>query len=746
MSHSHITIRGARTHNLAGLDLDIPRGLLVAVVGVSGSGKSSLVFGTLAAEAGHQMNETYPPFTRNRLPKWRRPDVEHLAGLSPVVVIDQRRIGGNARSTVGTITDTWTYLRLIYSRLSTPHVGESTAFSFNDPSGMCPVCTGLGETVTSDVDAILDLDRSLDDGAIRLPGFGEGDYWYQKYADIGSFDSTTPLRDWTTDERQALLYGGEAAARLGSGTPKDYEGLIERFERIYLHTADNLSDRKRAVIAEFTRTGVCPECEGERLNEAARTAKIHDTTIAELSRMEVTELAAFIDHIDAGSVAPAVAALRARVSAMITIGLGYLTLARGTPTLSGGESQRIKMVKHLGSSLTEMIYVIDEPSVGLHPADVSQMTDILVGLRDAGNTVLVVEHDTAVMARADQIIEVGPGGGADGGHLVFQGTVGELREADTPTGAALRQRPALRPGRRRPRGELRVDGAARNNLRHIDVSIGVGVLTAFTGVAGSGKSSLASEIIDRFDAVVVDQKPVSTSRRSTPITYTGIAPSIRRMFAAASGLPTKMFSANSDGGCPACRGLGTIYTDLAFMEGQETVCDECGGLRFRPETLAHRVEGLTVAEVENLTVTQASRLLPSAEIADRLGRLADVGLGYLTLGQSLSSLSGGECQRVKIARELHEQSEPTVYVLDEPTTGLHRRDVNVLLAVLDRLVDAGHTVIVIEHDMEVVARADRLVDLGPGPGRHGGTVLYQGSPVDYLDADTPTSRALASLT
>ncbi|WP_199433237.1 ATP-binding cassette domain-containing protein [Qaidamihabitans albus] len=744
MAERTITLRRARTNNLADLDVDVPRNRLVVFVGVSGSGKSSLVFDTIAAEAGYQLNETFPPFARNRLPKWTRPDVEHIEGLTPVVVIDQRRIGGgNARSTVGTVTDTWTYLRLLFSRLSRPHLGESNHFSFNEPAGMCPTCSGLGEVVVSAVERFLDLDRSLADGAIRLPGFGNGGYWYSQYADIGTFDADTPLRQWSRAEREALLYGGRAAAKLGRKPPKEYEGVVERFERIYLHTSDSLSERKQDTIRRFTKAETCPECAGDRLNKAARTATVLDHTIGEMPRLEITELAGLVRTITSARVAPVVAALTARLDAMITIGLGYLTLSRATTTLSGGESQRIKTVKHLGYSLTEMTYVVDEPTVGLHPTDVESVIELLERLRDSGNNVLVVEHDPAVMAHADQVIEIGPDAGAGGGQLVFQGTFAQLRDAGTPTGRALARHRPLKLAPRPATGHFTVAGADRNNLRHLTVRFPTGVLTVLTGVAGSGKSSLADELLAQHDATVIDQKPVSTNRRSTPITYTGIAPAIRKLFARHNHVPAGLFSANSEGACPDCKGLGVIYTDLAFMDGQEVVCETCHGRRFTPEVLAHTVNGLSIADVDDLTVGQSIVQLPDEGIARALRQLTAVGLGYLCLGQSLSTLSGGECQRVKIAKELRQATRPTTYVLDEPTTGLHMNDIDTLLHVLDSLVEQDHTVVVIEHNLDVIRQADWLIDLGPGPGRHGGTVLFEGHVADYTGHPTPTCQALA---
>ncbi|MFD0995702.1 excinuclease UvrABC ATPase subunit [Pseudoclavibacter chungangensis] len=554
MTESTIRVRHAVTNNLDRLNVDIRRNRLVVVAGVSGSGKSSLVFDTIAAEAGAELNETYPPFTRNRLPKWTRPDVGSIDGLSPVIVIDQRRLGGNARSTVGTITDAWTYLRLLFSRLSEPYVGESTAFSFNDPSGMCPSCSGIGDVVAPDVGTFLDLDRRLDEGAILLPGFGEGRYWYRKYADIGVFDVTTPLRTWPRAHLDALLHGGEYVNALGVEVPKDYEGVVERFERIYLRTADDLSERKQKTIAAFTHTTRCPDCLGERLNEAARNATVNGHTIGDLAHLEITELRDVVERIDRPQVRSVVEALLARLDAMNAIGLGYLHLARATSSLSGGESQRIKAVKHLGSSLIEMLYVFDEPTVGLHPHDVDAMVDLLVRLRDRGNTVLVVEHDPAVMARADEIIEIGPGPGPAGGRLVFQGNYDELLESDGPTGRALRSRFPTTAVPRNPSGAMTIANATRNNLRGITVEIPRTVLTVLTGVAGSGKSSLAAEIVARCGAIMIDQRPVSANRRSTPITYTGIAQPLRKHFSARTGAPESLFGANGDGGCRRAEG------------------------------------------------------------------------------------------------------------------------------------------------------------------------------------------------
>lgn len=719
-----ISIRGARTNNLRGVDIDLPRNQVIVVVGVSGSGKSSLVFDTVAAEAGHQINETFPPFARNRLPKWTRPDVEHIGGLSPAVVIDQRRLGGNARSTVGTVTDAWTYLRLVFSRLSDPHVGESNHFSFNDTAGMCPTCFGLGEIIVPAVERFLDRDRSLADGAILVPGFGSGGYWQGQFV-AADFDEERPLREWGEEQIDALLHGGEAARRIGID-PARFDGVVERFERIHLHATGEVSERKRRATERFTRSAPCQDCGGDRLREAARTATVAGHTIAELARLEITELIGVVDAVDDAWVAPAVAALSERLHALDAIGLGYLHLGRATPTLSGGESQRIKTVRHLGSSLTEMLYIFDEPTVGLHPHDVGSMIDLLRRLRDKGNTVLVVEHDPAVMAAADQVVEIGPGAGDAGGRLVFQGTFDGLRHAGTATARALAAAPPRKTGPRTPRGHLPLTDVTRNNLRPVTTSIPLGVLTVLTGVAGSGKSSLAAELTLRHDATVIDQRPVAANRRSTPATYTGIASAIRTLFARRNGVSASLFSANSGGACPECAGLGIVYTDLAFMEGQETVCEVCRGRRFTDEVLAHTVDGLTIADIDDLTIAEALARLDAPTIRSALAQMEAVGLGYLRLGQPLTTLSGGEAQRVKIAKELRDADSPALYVLDEPTTGLHPSDVGTLLGVLDRLLDHGHTAVVVEHHPDVIRAADHVLDLGPGPGRHGGRILYEG--------------------
>lgn len=739
MSHDRIEVIGARTHNLQNVDAVLPRRTITAVTGVSGSGKTSLVFDTVAAEAQRELNETFAAFVRNRLPTPRRPDVDRITGLSPVVVVDQRRLGGNARSTVGTITDIAPSLRLLFSRVGEPAIGESGAFSFNEPAGMCPRCSGLGEVVTPQPARLVDLDRSLDQGAILLPGFGNKPgakrYWYRQWAGSGLFDVGAPLRSWSSDALDALLHGRPAAERLGVPVPRDYEGLVEHFERIYLRGDGEAGERKQAAIRRFAGAARCPDCDGARLNERARSVRVAGHTITECTATEVADLVDVVRSLEAP--APVSEALVGALDALVEIGLGYLTLDRPTGTLSGGESQRIKMVRHLGSSLTEMLYVFDEPSIGLHPADVERLTGLLRALRDAGNTVLVVEHDPDVLAIADHVVDLGPGGGTDGGRIVFSGPVSELATADTATGRAFGRRLTTPTRRRRPTGTLPIRGAARHNLAGLDVDLSRGVMTALTGVAGSGKSSLVDVLIEQHpDAVVVDQRAVSSGRRSLIATYTGIADEIRARFARASGLPASSFSPNAAGSCPECRGLGVVYLDLAFLDAVVSTCPTCDGRRFTDEVLAHTVDGRSIADVLDLSIEEARSALADLPTTRAvLCALAEVGLGHLAIGRPTSSLSGGENQRVKLAMELHRVPRDGVYVLDEPTTGLHLDDVDRLLGILDRLVEVGNTVVVVEHHLDVIAHADHVVDLGPGAGHHGGRVVASGTPEELADDD-----------
>ncbi|GAA1318298.1 ATP-binding cassette domain-containing protein [Actinocatenispora thailandica] len=739
MHTERIRIVGAREHNLTGIDVDIPKRRLTAVTGVSGSGKSSLVFDTLAAEAQRQLNETYTSFVRNRLPRYGAPDVDAMHRLGATIVVDQRRLGGNARSTVGTVTEAASLLRLLYSRAARPGIGDSSAFSFNEPAGWCPECTGLGTVRSVDIGALLDTGRSLDDGAIRFPTFQAGGWMWRSLAESGHFDTGKPLRDYTEAEWQLLLRGDTGTAGRPHGR---YEGLLTRFERIWLgKDVASLTGGTRAAFERVVTQRRCPACDGARLSAAARGARLNGHTLPECTAMEIAELVPVVTAVTDPTVAPVVAALRAQLDRLVSIGLGYLTLDRPTGTLSGGESQRVKMVKHLGSSLTDLTYVFDEPSAGLHPRDLHQVIDLLTSLRDKGNTVIVVEHDPALVAAADHVLELGPGAGAAGGRLTHAGPLAGL---DTDTGRRLRRPPVVRTCPRPATGAISIRGAHQHNLRDVDVAVPTGVLTAVTGVAGSGKSSLVCTglVAACPAAVLVDQAAVHVSRRSCPATYLGLLDPIRALFAAANGVSPALFSPNAEGGCRHCGGLGLIYTDLAFLDPMVTVCEHCGGERFGPEALRYRLAGHTIGALLRMSAVQAVEVFGQPRIRPVLERLVEVGLGYLPLGQPSTTLSGGERQRLKLAAELRHPGR--VYLFDEPTTGLHPADTDGLLAIFDRLVARGHTVVVVEHDLDVVAHADHVIDLGPGAGRQGGRVVFTGPPADLAAADTATGRALAA--
>ncbi|MEU0201053.1 MULTISPECIES: excinuclease ABC subunit UvrA [unclassified Streptomyces] len=733
-----ITLTGARENNLKDVTLRIPKGRLTVFTGVSGSGKSSVVFDTIAVESQRQLNETYPWFVRNRLPKFERPHADGLEDLTPAIVVDQRPVGGHSRSTVGTMTDVYSVIRVLFSRHGTPSAGPATAYSFNDPSGMCPECDGLGRTVRPDWDRILDPDRSLTDGAVRFPPFAAGTWQGQTYTNSADLDPDKPVGRFTAAEREFLMRGrpGSKVTVKGSGGTwtTDYEGLADRFERLYLkRDLSAMSQKTRDLVREFLTEGVCPACRGARLNAAALATRIDGRSIADCTRMQVTDLIAVLKGIDdpvAGPIAGAAVAALERIEA---IGLGYLSLDRETATLSGGEGQRLKTVRHLGSSLTGMTYIFDEPSVGLHPRDVGRLGDLLLRLRDKGNTVLVVEHDPDVIALADHVVDMGPGAGTGGGTVVFEGTPEELAASDTLTGRCLRRRTAVKEEVRRATGELWVKGADRHNLRNVTVRFPTGVLTAVTGVAGSGKSTLVGEFTAAHEeAVVVDQSSIGISGRSTPATYLGIMDTVRKVFARETGAEAGLFSFNSGGACGTCEGRGIIYTDLAFMDPVTTTCHGCEGRRFKEEVLRLTVRGRSIADVLEMTAEQALGFFDDPGVRRRLRALRDVGLTYLTLGQPLSTLSGGERQRIKLATRLHRTG--AVYVLDEPTTGLHMADVAGLVDLLDRLVDAGNTVLIVEHNLDVVARADWVIDLGPDGGRDGGEVVFEGTPRQLLQA------------
>ncbi len=731
-----IRVVGARENNLKDVSVEIPKGQLTVFTGISGSGKSSLVFDTIAAESQRQLNETFPAFVRNRLPHYGQPDADALENLSPAIVVDQKRLGANARSTVGTATEIYTLLRLLYSRIGTPFVGYSPAFSFNDPHGMCPRCEGLGKVTDVDVDRLIDRDRSLDDGAIRFPTFAPGTYRWKRYVTSGLFDNAKPLRDYTDDEWQTLLHAdGIKPDHPHPDWPPTgtYEGVLPRFRRSYLvKSADQIPTHLVSKVEEVVTRQECPACGGARLNPAALSCKIAGRTIADCAALEAGELVDVIRAIDTPVAATMVTAIGERLDALVSVGLGYLSLSRETPTLSGGESQRVKMVRHLGSSLTGMTYILDEPSIGLHPHDVGQLNRLMQWLRDKGNTVLVVEHDPDVIAIADHVVDMGPAAGAQGGQVVYQGDLAGLGQSQTLTARYLSRRPALKATPRTPTGGLTIENVTRHNLSGVSVTIPRGVLTVVTGVAGSGKSTLVNEALPQShpEVVLIDQSAIHASRRSTPSTYTGIFDAIRGLFARVHKTRSALFSANSDGGCPECKGLGVIHTDLAFMDAVTTVCEVCHGTRYTSEALSYTLSGRTISDVLALTVADARAFFDEPDISPVLRRLEEVGLSYLTLGQPLSTLSGGERQRIKLAAEL--DTTGRICVLDEPTTGLHMSDVARLLDVLNRLVDHDGTVVVIEHNLDVISQADWIIDIGPGAGNHGGQVIFEGVPAEIV--------------
>ncbi|OAR22024.1 daunorubicin resistance protein DrrC [Streptomyces sp. ERV7] len=725
--NQEIVIEGAREHNLQGVSLRIPKNKITVFTGVSGSGKSSLVFSTIAVEAQRQLNETFTTFVRNRLPRYEKPDADRIDHLSTAVVVDQKPIGANARSTVGTSTDIASVIRLLFSRAGVPSAGMATAYSFNTPEGACPTCAGLGRTVQPDLDTFFDTAKSLNQGALLFPMFNVGGVQWNLFTRTGRFDLDKPLKRYAQRDWQRLLHG-----EAGSTSASD-EGLLPRFERLYLsRDISTLSPRTRKAVEEYTIQGTCPTCRGERLSEAALKTRIDGHGIADYMTMEVTELVDVLGKIHHPLGTPLAAQAAAGLRRLDDIGLGYLSLGRETSTLSGGEAQRLKMVRFLGSALTGMTYIFDEPSTGLHPRDVGRMNTLLRELRDRGNTVLVVEHDRDVIAAADHIVDMGPGAGTHGGRIVYQGTPKSLRKAGTRTGRQLRRTPELKQAPRTPTGRLTVADAALHNLKNITVDIPTGVLTVFTGVAGSGKSTLVTEVFtaQHPEAVVIGQGGIGISSRATPLSHLGVMDAVRTAFAKAGGVDAGYFSFNSRGACPVCHGKGEITADMAFMDPVTTLCENCGGTRYAPDVLTHTLDGKNIVEVLALTAEEATDYFTDRTITRKINLLNEVGLGYLTLGQPLSTLSGGERQRLKLAGELHQTGG--VYVLDEPTTGLHMSDIQTLLALLDRMVDAGNTVLVIEHDLDVIEHADWIIDLGPDGGRHGGQIIFQGTPADLL--------------
>jgi excinuclease UvrABC ATPase subunit len=771
-SHGVIRVQGARENNLKDVSVDLPKRRLTVFTGVSGSGKSSLVFDTLAAESQRLINETYSAFVQGFMPTLARPDVDVLEGLTTAIIVDQERMGANARSTVGTATDANAMLRILFSRVGKPHIGPPSAFAFNVPSvqatgvikvekgdssqavkqtfsrtgGMCPRCEGMGTVSDFDLAQLYDASKSLNDGAVNIPGYSMEGWYGRIFRGCGFFDPDKPIAKFTKRELHDLLHKEATKIKVDS-INLTYMGLIPSIQKSFLSKdVDALQPHIRAFVDRVITFQTCPECHGTRLSEAARSCRIGKLSIADACAMQVSDLADWVRGLKLPAVEPLLKALRALLDAFGEIGLGYLSLDRPTGTLSGGEAQRVKMIRHLGSALTDVTYVFDEPTVGLHPHDIQRMNELLHRLRDKGNTVLVVEHKPEVIAIADHVVDLGPRAGSAGGEIVYEGDVAGLRKSGTLTGRHLDDRAALKTQVRQPTGALKVRGASTHNLQHIDVDIPLGVLVVVTGVAGSGKSSLIHGSVAPQDGVVaIDQGAIRGSRRSNPATYTGLLDPIRSAFAKANGVKPALFSANSEGACPTCNGAGVIFTDLGPTASVSTVCEDCGGKRFQAAVLAYQLGGKDISEVLAMPVAQALSFFAKAKVPAAhaiLERLADVGLGYLSLGQPLTTLSGGERQRLKLATQMAEKGD--VYVLDEPTTGLHLADVQQLLALLDRLVDAGRSVIVIEHHQAVMAHADWIIDLGPGAGHEGGRIVFEGPPAALVkQRKTLTGRHLA---
>lgn len=738
-NQEYIVISGARENNLKNVSLRVPKRKITIFTGVSGSGKSSIVFDTIAAESTRLLNENFSMFVRTFLPRVPQPDTDVIENLSMAVIVDQKRLGGGSHSTMGTITDISPILRLLFSRVGKPYVGQAHMFSFNDPQGMCPECNGIGRKLGVDMSKAVDMSKSLNEGALMLPDYSVSGWEWNMIVQSGDFDLDKKLSDYTDEELDHLLYSKARKVKMdfaGKATNITVEGVIEKFTNKYIkQDLKAKSERTQKTVAPYISEGPCSGCRGARLSQAALSSRINGRNIAEMASMEIGELLRVIREIDDAVAAPIVKSLAERLQHLVDIGLDYLTLDRETDTLSGGESQRVKMVKHLNGSLVDVTYIFDEPSVGLHPRDVHRLNELLQKLRDKGNTVIVVEHDPDVIKVADHIVDVGPFAGSRGGTIVFEGSYEDLLDSGTLTGNYMKRPIQLKEDCRQPSGKLSIKDATLHNLQNVSVDIPTGVLTVVTGVAGSGKSTLINEVFlgSHPDAIVIDQSAVGVSTRSNPATYTGIMDDVRKAFAAANKVNQGLFSFNSKGACENCQGLGVVYTDLAFLDSVKLPCEVCGGRRFKEEVLEYKLNGKSIAEVLEMTVEQALEFFQLKEVVRKLQAMSDVGLNYITLGQPLSTLSGGECQRIKLASELHKKG--SIYVMDEPTTGLHMSDIGHLLEIMNRLVDAGNTVIVIEHNLDVICQADWIIDMGPDGGSKGGQVVFEGTPSQIIHAE-----------
>ncbi len=745
MAQEYIRILGARENNLKNVSLEVPKRQITIFTGVSGSGKSSLVFDTLAQEAGRQLNETFRNIVRMFLPRYSQPDADSIENLSTAIVVDQKRLGGNSRSTLGTITDINTFLRLLFSRFAQPHIGYANAFSFNDPSGMCKECEGIGKIVTLDLDKAIDPSKSLNEGALLLPGFGVGTWQWKMYANLGFFDNDKKIADYSPEEYHKLVYAKPEKVPmqfLDSEMNTTYEGLVERFVRQNIRTEREKSEANQKKVEAFSKVCRCPACHGKRLNERALTPTLAGRDIEAWTRMPLAELVAALKTLDPHA-APIVQSILLRVQNLMDIGLDYVTLSRETATLSGGESQRVKMVKQLSSSLTDVMYIFDEPSIGLHARDVHRLNELLVRLRDKGNTVIVVEHDPDVIRIADHIVDMGPKAGSQGGQVVYEGSYEGLLQADTLTGRSLGKTLPIRQNPRRPVEFYESSPSSLHNLQEVALRVPKGLLTVVTGVAGSGKSTLVNEVFakDFPEALRIDQNPISVNLRSNPATFIGCMDAIRQLFAKENGVSAGLFSSNSEGACPACHGTGMMELNLSYMDTLETPCEECAGKRFQPAALEYRYQGKNIVEVLAMTCQEALAFFTDKDIGKKLQSLVTVGLSYMTLGQPMSTLSGGECQRMKLAKELGKKGN--LYILDEPTTGLHVSDVAHMLGILEQLVQKGNTVLVIEHNLDVIRSADWVVDLGPDGGTRGGQILFEGPVAKLRDCkESVTARYL----